>query len=137
MCIRDSLETVPFEKPNVFNVTKKSAQDFRVNADAEKIRVIEVLDGELITNETEATALIENGNIISDLDNDVLKMTVVNRYHDAKPAVAFIKNFGLKRGAIAGSVGHDSHNIIAVSYTHLDVYKRQGRTGQETCSMND
>lgn len=115
------LETVPFEKPNVFNVTKKSAQDFRVNGDAEKIRVIEVLDGELITNETEANALIENGNIISDLDSDVLKMTVVNRYHDAKPAVAFIKNFGLKRGAIAGSVGHDSHNIIAVGTSDEEI----------------
>ena len=81
---------------------------------AKKIRVIEALDGELVTNEIEADSLIENGNLVSNIQNDVLKMTVVNRYKNAEPSIAFIKNFGLKEGAIASSVGHDSHNIIAI-----------------------
>src|SRR5690606_39552062 len=55
-----------------------------------------------------------DGNLVSNVDKDILKMTVVNRYQNQKPAIAFIKNFGLKKGAIASSVGHDSHNIIAV-----------------------
>ena len=55
-----------------------------------------------------------DGNLVSNTKTDVLKMTVVNRYQNQKPAIAFIKNFGLKEGAIASSVGHDSHNIIAV-----------------------
>ena len=58
--------------------------------------------------------MIQNGNIISNTQTDVLKMTVVNRYQNQQPAIAFIKNFGLKKGAIASSVGHDSHNIIAI-----------------------
>jgi adenine deaminase len=58
--------------------------------------------------------LIENGLAVSNPKDDILKITVINRYEDALPAIAFIKNFGLKEGAIASSVGHDSHNIIAV-----------------------
>ena len=48
---------------------------------------------------------------------DLLKITVVNRYQAAAPAVAFVKNFGLSRGAIASTVAHDSHNVIAVGAT--------------------
>ena len=76
--------------------------------------MIEALDGELVTNQIEADSLIIDGNLISNTKTDVLKMTVVNRYKNDEPAIAFIKNFGLKEGAIASSVGHDSHNIIAV-----------------------
>jgi len=68
----------------------------------------------LVTNEIEVDSFIENGNLVSNTEKDVLKMTVVNRYQNTKPAIAFIKNFGIKEGAIASSVGHDSHNIIAV-----------------------
>ena len=78
------------------------------------IRVIEALDGQLITNELHLEARVENGHIVADPERDILKLVVVNRYQDAPPAVAFIKNFGLKHGAIASSVGHDSHNITAV-----------------------
>nr|WP_315419746.1 adenine deaminase C-terminal domain-containing protein [uncultured Pedobacter sp.] len=80
----------------------------------EEILVIEALDGQLITNRLAAKPKVLNNNIISDLENDVLKMVVVNRYHDAPVAISFVKNFGLKQGAIASSVAHDSHNIIAV-----------------------
>ncbi|MDP5139178.1 MAG: adenine deaminase, partial [Spirosomaceae bacterium] len=58
---------------------------------------------------------------ISDTDRDILKIVVVNRYTDAPPAVAFIHDFGLKEGAIASSVAHDSHNIIAVGVTDEDI----------------
>ncbi|QMW00482.1 adenine deaminase [Spirosoma foliorum] len=78
------------------------------------IRVIEALDGQLITNELHLEPKLENNQIVPDLEQDILKMAVVNRYQDAPPAIAFIKNFGLKHGAIASSVGHDSHNITVV-----------------------
>jgi adenine deaminase len=81
------------------------------------------LEGELITNELIENSLIENGNLVSNIDSDVLKMAVVNRYQNQQPAIAFIKNFGLKEGAIASSVGHDSHNIIVVGSTDEAICK--------------
>jgi|TARA_B110000238_G_scaffold200890_1_gene252997 adenine deaminase len=108
------VKDVAFEVLNNFNTDKKNSADFEFKSSAQKIRVIEALDGELVTNQIAVNSLIENGNIVSNTTTDVLKMTVVNRYKNEKPAIAFIKNFGLKEGAIASSVGHDSHNIIAV-----------------------
>ena len=108
------LKSVPFKVLNNFKATKKQVSDFRFESKAKHIRVIEALEGQLVTNEIISQALIENGNLISNIENDILKMTVVNRYQNQKPVIAFIKNFGLKEGAIASSVGHDSHNIIAV-----------------------
>lgn len=78
------------------------------------IPVIEALDGQLITNKLLLTGTLQNGNWITDTTNDILKIVVVNRYHAAPIAKAFIKNFGLTDGAIASSVAHDSHNIVAV-----------------------
>lgn len=118
-----NIKDVAFENLNNFNCDKKDVSDFRFESSAEKIRVIECLDGELVTNEIIVDSLIENGNLISNTKNDVLKMTVVNRYNNAKPAIAFIKNFGLKEGAIASSVGHDSHNIIAVGVDDASICK--------------
>ncbi|WP_047788575.1 adenine deaminase [Tenacibaculum mesophilum] len=108
------VEHVDFEVLNNFDTDAKNVSDFEFHSASEKIRVIEALDGELVTNEIEADSLIKDGSLVSDVANDVLKMTVVNRYQNAEPSIAFIKNFGLKEGAIASSVGHDSHNIIAV-----------------------
>ncbi|UAB75320.1 adenine deaminase [Mesoflavibacter sp. SCSIO 43206] len=105
---------INFENLNNFNTEKKEACDFKVESQAKNIRVIEALDGELVTNQILAEATIEHGNLVSNTQTDILKMTVVNRYKNDTPAIAFIKNFGLKEGAIASSVGHDSHNIIAV-----------------------
>ncbi len=78
------------------------------------IPVIEALDGQLITNKILAAPKVVNSKIVSDVENDILKIVVVNRYKTAPIANAFIKNFGLKHGAIASSVAHDSHNIVAV-----------------------
>ncbi len=108
------IENVDFEVLNNFNTDFKKISDFEFYSASEKIKVIEALDGELITNEIEVESLIQEGNLISNPKHDILKITVVNRYNNSKPAIAFIKNFGLKQGAIASSVGHDSHNIIAV-----------------------
>jgi len=103
------------ESVNHFDCSLKKEEDFIYSfTGQEEILVIEALDGQLITNRLVAKPKVLNQNIISDLKNDVLKMVVVNRYHDAPVAVSFVKNFGLKQGAIASSVAHDSHNIIAV-----------------------
>ncbi len=108
------VKDVAFETPNNFTISAKSVADFRVPSAATKIRVIEALEGQLITNEIHHKALLIDGNLVSDTDNDILKMAVVNRYQNEKPAIAFIKNFGLKKGAIASSVAHDCHNIVVV-----------------------
>lgn len=99
---------------NHFNTSPKKQTDFQLQARGNQVRVIEALDGQLITPELQGEILIQEGFAISNPEKDILKITVVNRYQNTAPAVAFIKNFGLKTGAIASSVGHDSHNIIAV-----------------------
>ncbi|NVK50073.1 MAG: adenine deaminase [Cyclobacteriaceae bacterium] len=99
---------------NNFQASLKNPEDFQITSSGKKVRVIEALDGQLITLETQGEILIQNGFAESNPEQDILKISVVNRYQDAPPAVAFIKNIGLKVGAIASSVGHDSHNIIAV-----------------------
>ena len=118
-----NIASVSFELLNNFNTTSKQISDFRFDSSSKQIRVIEALEGQLVTNELIEDVHIKNGNLISDVDRDILKMTVVNRYQDQKPAIAFIKNFGLKKGAIASSVGHDSHNIIAVGATDEAICK--------------
>jgi adenine deaminase len=95
--------------------------ELAVKPSGKKIKVIEALEGQLITNSLAEVPKIENGNIVSDTGSDILKITVLNRYKPASPAVAFIRNFGLKRGAIASTVAHDSHNIIAVGVKDEDI----------------
>ncbi len=134
------IESVPFEILNNFDTDKKKVIDFRFESSVEKIRVIEALDGELVTNQIESASLIADGNLVSDTATDVLKMTVVNRYKNSKPAIAFIKNFGIKEGAIASSVGHDSHNIIAVGVSDEAICKAvnliiENKGG--VCAVND
>lgn len=103
------------ETVNHFSCSFKTEQDFNYPfINQKEILVIEALDGQLITNRLAEKPKVLNDNIVSDVENDVLKMVVVNRYFDAPIAVSFVKNFGLKHGAIASSVAHDSHNIIAV-----------------------
>lgn len=108
---------------NNFNTSLKKPEDFQLKAKGAKVRVIEALDGQLITPEISGEILIKDGFAESNPADDILKITVVNRYEDAPPAIAFIKNFGLKTGAIASSVGHDSHNIIAVGIDDESICK--------------
>jgi adenine deaminase len=100
---------------NNFNCTKKIVADFTVPAGNTKtIAVIEALEAQLITNKLLMEATIENDCIVSNVEKDMLKIVVVNRYAHAPVAKSFIKNFGFTKGAIASSVAHDSHNIVAV-----------------------
>ena len=112
---------IDFEKPNNFNTSKKEIVEFDMGSSALTIRVIEALEGQLITNEIHHKPKIVNGKIVSDTENDILKMAVVNRYENAPPAIAFIKNFGLKSGAIASSVAHDCHNIVVVGTSDEEI----------------
>lgn len=100
---------------NRFSCSEKKPGDFRVEYKGEeKINVIEALDGQLITNNLIETPSIDQGLMVSDVSRDLLKIAVVNRYSLAPIATAFIRNIGLKHGAMASSVAHDSHNIVAV-----------------------
>ena len=115
------IQTEPEGIINNFNISFKKPSDFNIQLKNDNINVIEVLGGQLITNKILGKVLIENGNAVSNLADDILKIVVVNRYFDAPVAVAFIKNFGLKRGAIASSVAHDSHNVIALGVDDVSI----------------
>ncbi len=100
---------------NNFNIEAIKTQDIRVLAKSKKVNAIEALDGQLITSTAVAPILVDKeGYAVSNIKEDVLKFVVVNRYEQNPPSIGFIKNFGLKSGAIASSVGHDCHNILAV-----------------------
>ena len=121
---RSLIETKKATIINHFNCAEKTVADFEIKYKGEKeIFVIEALEGQLITNKITAVPKIEHGNIISDVQNDVLKIVVVNRYKNARVAKSFVKNFGLKQGAIASTVAHDSHNIIAVGVDDESICK--------------
>jgi len=108
------IATEPSTIINNFNCLKKEVEDFKIKIEDFDGEIIEALEGQLITNKLLMSPKEENEFYVSDTENDILKIVVVNRYNNAPVAKAFIKNFGLKRGAIASSVAHDSHNIIAV-----------------------
>ncbi len=115
------LPSVPVEPVNHFATSEKTVADFRLRESGSTARVIEAVDGQLMTLERHVPAPIRDGEIASDIERDILKIAVVNRYADTTPAVALIKNFGLKRGALAESVAHDSHNIVAVGTTDSEL----------------
>ncbi|MFN5794282.1 MAG: adenine deaminase [Bacteroidota bacterium] len=108
------IKSVPSEVINNFNVALKNKNDFHY-LPKDNEQVIECVDGQLITN-----TLIVPAELCT-TKNDVLKLVVVNRYSRAPVATCFIKNFGLKKGAIASSVAHDSHNIIAVGVNDEEI----------------
>lgn len=120
-----ALPAQPEEPVNQFDCAPRKPEDFRIaaTADTQKIHVIEALDGQLITNKLLLEGRVENGELVSQPDNDILKIVVVNRYKQAPVATAFIRNIGLKRGAIASSVAHDSHNIVAVGVDDESICK--------------
>ncbi|MFA6163635.1 MAG: adenine deaminase [Methylobacter sp.] len=114
---------LPSVKPapiNCFNARNITPRDLDVEHVGQKIRVIKALDGELVTEEILQIPKVLNQRIVADPSRDILLLTVVNRYRPAKPALAFIQGFGLQHGALASSVAHDSHNIIAVG-TNADL----------------
>lgn len=110
-------------KPNNFVAEPLLPEQIQLTGTGSMIRVIEALEGQLITNTLLQSPLIIDGKLVSDPERDILKIVVYNRFRHASPAVAFIRNFGLKKGAIASTVAHDSHNIIAVGAEDNDIVK--------------
>lgn len=103
--------------PNQFVTELKKPGDFALLSTASEVkcRVIEALDGQIVTGAASELLAVSDGSIGTDLTRDILKITVVNRYTaGTKPALGFVRGFGLKQGALASSVAHDSHNIVAV-----------------------
>lgn len=116
---RSFINSVKETAINQFDCNEITAADLKILKDEYSnfdgnIPVIEALDGQLITNKLMLAAKEIDGALVSDVENDILKMVVVNRYKNAPIAKCFIRNFGLKKGALASSVAHDSHNIVAV-----------------------
>ncbi len=121
---KTTIERVEPRVVNNFVPTKVTAKEIEISVPADstlKLQVIEALDGQLITNRLEFPAQVVNETEHAQLELDILKLVVVNRYYQAPPAIAYIRNFGLKRGAMASSVGHDSHNVIAVGTSDEDI----------------
>lgn len=114
------LASVHSQRINHFNCVPKVPEDFEVSIKTiknDEVLIIEALDGQLITKKRSVPASIlkkKDDFLHSNINEDILKIVVVNRYHEAPVATAWIKNFGFKQGAIASTVAHDSHNIIAV-----------------------
>ncbi len=109
--------SIPFKKSkciNNFQTNYKNSDDFKLSITNKTIPIMKAIDGELITERIDYEPEIIDDDVQSNIEKDVLKIAVVNRYKDVKPAVWLVNNFGIKRGAIASSVAHDSHNIIAV-----------------------
>lgn len=107
----------PVTAINIFRTEPVGINQLRVMMPADKnlVKVIEVEDGELLTGSGRWTPTLNGeGEVIADTSADVLKLVVVNRYSNTPPSVGFVRNFGLKTGALASSVAHDSHNIVAV-----------------------
>ncbi len=136
------LPEISFDAINNFSSLPKKESDFRVEPRSMKKRVIVALDGQLITEEITVIPKIENGFVVSDTEQDILKIALVNRYTNEIPVIGFIKNFGLKEGAIASSVAHDSHNIIAVGVSDEEICKAvnliiQHKGGLSVVSKNE
>jgi adenine deaminase len=113
---------LPPEAPiNHFEAKKLNVKDLRVHQSGKRMRVIVAQDGQLYTHVELVEPFLQNGTVVSNPEKDILKLVVYNRYEPAKPAIGFIKNFGLKRGAIASTVAHDSHNIVAVGATDKEI----------------
>ena len=130
------------EAINNFHAVPIEVEALRVPDEGKRIKVIACMDGNLISNTIIATPNVNNGNLVSDTTRDLLKMVVLNRYVPTKPAIGFINNIGLKRGAIATSVAHDSHNIVAVGCSDEDIARAINlliytKGGMVTCSETE
>ena len=140
-------KNVSFESPvvrpvNNFNSGIINGNDIAVRQKKGKVRVIDAVDGELVTGTYEWTIPGAGSMLKCDTGKDILKIVVKDRYKDSDPAVAFIRGFGLKSGAFASSVAHDSHNIIAVGADDLSLCTAINRIvdmkgGLVVCNLED
>jgi adenine deaminase len=119
--MRSFIPRVPADLLNNFKTQRRDVSEFRMPAAGDKVNIIEVIDGQLVTNRLQESPTVVGGLAVADPGRDMLKIAVVNRYEDAPAAVGFVRNFGLKEGAIAASMAHDSHNIIAVGVSDEEI----------------
>lgn len=117
------IKSVKETEPNNFHTQPIIESSICVKPESQRLKVIEALDSQLITTIDYVKPKILDGNVVSDTSKDTLKIVVLNRYEKASPSVAFIKNFNLKQGAIASSVAHDSHNIVAVGVDDKEIVR--------------
>jgi adenine deaminase len=116
--------SLAYEQPeiiNVFHAGLKHKGDFALSAGVGYANIIHASDGSLLTGWLKEAPGVTNGYVMTDLNRDILKIAVVNRYFDNPPLMGLVKGFGLRKGAIASSVAHDSHNIVAVGVTDEDI----------------
>jgi adenine deaminase len=136
------IETQQTSAPNNFVADPVTKEDFFVKNTGKAIKVIEALEGQLITNTIIGEASVAGENLTSNTADDILKIAVINRYTKSKPAIGFIKNIGLKRGALASTVAHDSHNIIVVGADDAAMVKAvnlliESKGGVVACDENN
>ena len=121
------IKTEPGETPNIFEAIPITVADIHVEPKGDQMQVIQALEGQLITKRFLASPKTVDKNVVSDVGNDILKIMVLNRYQLSKPAIGFIRGFGLKSGAMASTVAHDSHNIIAVGTSDAEIVQAVNR----------
>ncbi len=109
------------DTPNAFKARTINPTALEIEAKSDQVRVIKAMEGQLITKAEWYPAPVRNGKVVCDPEKDLLKLAVMNRYKEAAPAVALITGFGLKRGALASTVAHDSHNIIAIGTSDEEI----------------
>jgi adenine deaminase len=112
------------EQPrSTMNLSYRAPADFQVHAnDAKKIRVIEIVPHQIVTKEALETPRIFDGQIVSDIERDILKLVVVERHRaTGNVGVGFVRGFGLKRGALGSTVAHDAHNVVVVGVNDSDI----------------
>lgn len=115
------IESIDITAVNCFEAKKITEKDLIVKPEGKRVKLIKAINGELITEKESTDFLVRKGNIVSDTGKDILKLVVLNRYQKSSPAIGFINGFGLRKGAIASSIAHDSHNIICVGASDHDI----------------
>jgi len=113
---------VHIEDLSLCNIPPITINALSIPAHSHTVRVIECIPGELITHSMNATLTSSGGFLQTDIDQDILKIANINRYHASEVAIGFVKGIGLKNGAIASTIAHDSHNIISIG---VDDYSMQ------------
>jgi adenine deaminase len=108
------LSSILVENVNAFDARPVNPTDLEIPAQGDEMLVMKALEGQLITEHMRMAPTVMDGFAVSDPERDLIKIVVLNRYQPSAPAVGFVTNTGLKRGALASSVAHDSHNIVAI-----------------------
>ena len=109
------------EKVGRINLPKVDVEDIEIKPEGDRMRVIKMIKRSLITEELIVEPKIVDGKVVSDPQNDVLKVVVLDRHTGKNFSVGFVKGFGIKRGAVATSIGHDSHNVSVVGIKDEDM----------------